>query len=74
MKVMPNEKHGAVKVRLGLLSLVPVKKTKGERSMVREERVVIVYMKRQSSANDKGQLCKCEVKLNSSFRAILSVV
>jgi hypothetical protein len=38
---MLKEKHGAVRAKLGLLSLVPVKKTKGERSMVvREERAV----------------------------------
>ena len=61
---MPKGKHGAVKGRLGQLSLVPVKKTKGKRSMDRVERVV----------NDKALLCECEVKLNSSFRAILSVV
>lgn len=61
---MPKGNPEVVRAKLGQLSLVPVKKTKGKRSMDRVERVV----------NDKALLCECEVKLNSSFRAILSVV
>jgi len=37
---MPNEKYGAVKGRLGLLSLVPVK---NERREVREVRIEISF-------------------------------
>jgi len=50
--MLKEKQHGAVKEKLGQLSLVRVKKTKGVKNGQRRERerAVIVYMKRLSSA------------------------